>query len=252
MMEKLSVVIITLNEERNIARCISSVEAVADEVVVVDSLSKDKTAEIAKALGATVVEQPFLGHIEQKNFAIEKASHNLVLSLDADEALDENLVKSIQEVKKNPQADGYEMNRMTNYCGKWIKHCGWYPDRKFRLFKKDAGQWRGTNPHDKYTLDAGKKSGRINGDILHYSFYTIEEHEKQIEKFTDIAAQAKFDEGVKSSQVKLFVKPIAKFVKAYILKAGFLDGYYGWVISTKSAYASYLRYKKLLNLQRAR
>ncbi len=249
-MELLSVVIITLNEERNIGRCLGSVQHIADEVIVVDSLSKDRTAEIARSMGAKLVEQPFLGHIEQKNFAIEQASHNLVLSLDADEALDDNLVKNVQDIKEKLVEDGYVMNRLTNYCGKWIRHCGWYPDRKIRLFKKDAGSWKGTNPHDLFTLNEGKTKGRLSGDILHYSFYTIAEHDRQIEKFTDIAAKAKYDEGARSSLLKLMVKPTAKFVKAFIIKAGFLDGYYGWVISTKSAYASYLRYKKLLALQR--
>lgn len=249
-MHPLSVVIITLNEERNIERCIKSVQALADEVVVVDSLSTDRTREIAQRLGARVIEQAFLGHIEQKNFAKDQAKNDWVLSLDADEALTQALEASICSVLENPQYTGYRMNRLTNFCGQWIKHSGWYPDTKLRLFRKEAGRWQGTNPHDRFDLDDNAPSGFLKGDLLHYSFYTVEEHLAQIEKFSSIAAKAKFDKGESLPPIMHRIKAFAKFFKAYVLKLGFLDGYYGWVIARNSAKATYLKYQKLHQLQR--
>jgi len=251
-MDKISVVIITLNEERNIGRCIQSVIDIADEVLVIDSLSADNTKQISESLGARVIEQSFLGHIEQKNFAKSQAAHDWVLSLDADEALSEQLKLSIKEQKASGLKGGYTMNRLTNYCGKWIKHSGWYPDVKLRLFRKDDGAWTGVNPHDRYELASKAKATHLKGDLLHYSFYSMEEHRAQIEKFSDISSQAKFNKGIRSNWAKVMVKTVAKFFKSYILKRGFLDGYYGWVIAAYSAYATYLKYSKLLQIQRTK
>jgi glycosyltransferase involved in cell wall biosynthesis len=248
---KLSVVIITFNEERNIGRCLDSVKEIADDVVVVDSFSTDKTESICKEKGARFVQHKFEGHIEQKNWAITQAKFPHILSLDADEAPDEKLIASIKSVKADFINDGYEMNRLTNYCGKWIHHCGWYPDRKLRLWNSAKGKWGGINPHDKYELIASAKIGFLEGNILHYSFYTVEQHYKQVEYFTDISSKAMFVQGKKSSSLKLIVKPFAKFIKDYFLKLGILDGYYGFVISRISAKATYLKYKKLLKLQQA-
>lgn len=251
-MVKLSAVIITFNEERNIERCILSLDGVAEEVVVVDSLSTDKTVEIAESLGARVIHQKFLGHIQQKNFALEQATYDHCISLDADEALDETLRNSVLAAKQNFSAQGYSMNRLTNYCGQWIRHCGWYPDTKLRMFDKRLGAWKGVNPHDRYELQTGSKIEHLKGDLLHYSFYTVEEHKQQIEKFSEISSKAKFESGVRSSWAKIITKSTAKFFKGYILKLGFLDGYYGWIICTQSAKANYLKYYKLLKLQRNR
>ena len=231
------------------ADCIESVSGLAKEVVVVDSLSTDRTKAIAEAAGARVVDQPFLGHIEQKNFAIEQASHEVILSLDADEALSTELKSSIEKVLRRFDQDGYTMNRLTNFCGKWIRHGGWYPDTKLRLFRKGQGAWTGTNPHDRYALKSGLKSGKLKGDLLHYSFYSVEEHLVQIEKFSAISSEAKYKEGIRSNWPKILIKTAAKFAKAYVIKLGFLDGYYGWVIAKNSAFATYLRYRKLLDLQ---
>lgn len=249
-MDKISAVIITLNEERNIERCIKSVLAVADEILVIDSLSTDKTTAIAESFGVKVIKQSFLGHIEQKNFAKNQAAHVWVLSLDADEALSDQLRDSILEEKTLGLSGGYSMNRLTNYCGKWIKHSGWYPDVKLRLFRKDDGGWTGVNPHDRYVLSSGSTLKHLPGDLLHYSFYTMEEHRAQIEKFSTISSQAKYAKGIRSNVLKVWVKPAAKFLKSFVLKRGFLDGYYGWIIATYSAYATYLKYSKLLKIQR--
>jgi glycosyltransferase involved in cell wall biosynthesis len=250
-MTPVSVVIITFNEEHNIARCLDSVKGIADEIVIVDSFSKDKTREICLSYGAKFIENKFEGHIQQKNFAITQAKYPHILSLDADEALDEKLRNSISEVKKNFVHDGYYMNRLTNYCGKWVRHSGWYPDTKLRLWDSRKGQWAGINPHDKYELTTGdSNTGRLQGDILHYSYYTVEEHYKQAEYFADIAAKSFFQMGKKATLFKLLINPIAKFLHHYIVHFGFLDGRTGFTIAKISAWSTYLKYRKLRELSR--
>jgi glycosyltransferase involved in cell wall biosynthesis len=246
---KLSAVIITFNEEKNIHRCISSLKRVADEIIVLDSFSTDKTPEICKSNNVEFFQHIFDGHIQQKNRVVNIASFPHVLSLDADEALSAELINSILEVKNNFTKNGYYMNRLTNYCGHWVKHCGWYPDKKLRLFDKSKGAWAGTNPHDKYELFNGDKaSGFLKGDILHYSYYSVADHYKQVEYFTNIASKAYVEENRKSAAYKLVVNPIVKFFDHYILKLGFLDGKAGFLISKISAYATYVKYKKIRKL----
>ena len=250
-MTPVSVVIITFNEEHNIARCLDSVKGIADEIVIVDSFSKDKTKEICLSYGAKFIENKFEGHIQQKNLAITQAKYPHILSLDADEALDEKLRNSISEAKKNFVHDGYYMNRLTNYCGKWVHHSGWYPDTKLRLWDSRKGQWAGVNPHDKYELTTGdSNTGKLQGDILHYSYYTVEEHYKQAEYFADIAAKSFFKMGKKASFFKLLINPIAKFLHHYIVHFGFLDGRAGFTIAKISAWSTYLKYRKLRELSR--
>ena len=248
MSTKLSVVIITYNEARNIERCLQSVLDIADEIVVVDSFSKDKTKEICFKYGVKFVEHKFDGHIEQKNWAITQASYPHILSLDADEAIDEKLKQNINAIKQNWEYDGYEMNRLTNYCGTWIKHCGWYPDIKLRLWDSRKGQWTGTNPHDKYEMFEGISTKHIDGDILHYSYYTIADHYKQVEYFTTILAKAQYEKGKKAPLFILILSPVVKFIKDYFIKKGFLDRRVGFRICRISAFATYTKYKKLRRL----
>lgn len=247
---KLSVVIITFNEERNIDRCLQSLKAVADEIVVVDSFSKDKTEEICKKHQVRFIQNAFEGHIQQKNFAIQAATNDWVLSLDADEALTPELQASILKVKDNQDFKGYKFNRLTNYCGHWVKYCGWYPDAKIRLINRNYGKWQGVNPHDRLDLVESEKPGFLTGDLLHYSYYTKEDHLKQIEYFGDIAAKENFDKGKGSNWFKIILKTVSQFIKSFILKQGFRDGKTGFTISRLSAYATYRKYLKLLNLQK--
>lgn len=251
-MVKLSVVVITLNEERNLRRCLESVKTIADEILVLDSFSTDKTEEIARSFGARFVQHTFEGHIEQKNVALNLASHDYILSLDADEALSPDLQKSVLYIKSKWNAQAYSMNRLTNYCGQFIRHGGWYPDRKIRLFKRSAGKWGGENPHDRFITAPGISIVRLKGDILHYSYYSIEGHIGQVNKFTSIGAKSAFAAGKRSNFIYLLFSPCIKFVKDYFLKAGFLDGYYGWVIARISAHATYLKYVKLRELEKMR
>jgi glycosyltransferase involved in cell wall biosynthesis len=248
-MVPVSAVIITFNEERNIGRCLDSLHGIVEDIVVVDSFSKDKTKEICESYGVRFVEHVFEGHIEQKNWAITQAKYPHVLSLDADEALDETLKKSILKVKNNWQADGYSMNRLTNYCGHWIHYCGWYPDTKLRLWDSRKGAWGGTNPHDKYELhDKEAKTIHLRGDILHYSYYSLEDHYKQVDYFTTILAKAQYEKGKKAPFITLIFSPVVKFIKDYFIKKGFLDGKVGFRICRISAYATFTKYKKLRNL----
>ena len=243
----LSVAIITFNESRNLPRCLASLEGVADEIVVLDSFSSDDTVSLATAAGARVEQHAFDGHIQQKNRAIELCSHPLVLSLDADEALDDTLRASILQAKESPEI-AYSFNRLTNYCGKWVKHTGWYPDVKVRLFRKGEARWGGVNPHDKIELKGGAEAQHLPGDLLHYSYYTREDHLRQIEYFSGIAAQELHARGKTSNWGLIFVKVVAQFFKSFFLKAGYLDGATGWTISRLSAYATYRKYRKLRDL----
>jgi glycosyltransferase involved in cell wall biosynthesis len=247
-MIKISVVIITFNEEKNIERCLNSVKDIADEIIVVDSFSTDKTKEICLKYKVLFFEQKFLGHIEQKNFALEKANNNYVLSLDADEELSNKLISEILLIKADFQYDGYTFNRLTNYCGKWIKHCGWYPDKKLRLWDKSKGCWGGINPHDKVIMQQNSKINCLNLDILHFSFYTLEQHVDQINKFSKIKAEALFRKGKKSGIFKIILSPVFKFLQSYFIKLGFLDGFYGLVVCVNSSHAKFLTYVKLYQL----
>lgn len=248
-MIKLSAVIITFNEERNIVRCIDSLQEIVDEIVVVDSFSTDKTIELCQSKGVRVIQNKFEGHIQQKNFALQQAENDWVVSLDADEALTEELKKSIIEVLKNPLENGYKFNRLTNYCGKWVRFCGWYPDTKMRLVNRNFASWQGVNPHDKLELTVGQKAGFLKGDLLHYSYYTKEDHYKQIEYFGKIAAQEAFKNGKRINKFILVGKVMTQFVKSYIFKLGILDGITGLKISYRSAYATFRKYQMLSQLK---
>ncbi len=250
-MKKLSVAIITFNEELNIQDCLDSVKDVADEIVVVDSLSTDGTKEICQGNNVVFIEQPFLGHIQQKNFAKQKCSHDLVLSLDADERLSESLKKEILAVKQNQEFDGYRFPRLNHYCGKAVKHGGWYPDYSLRLWTRTKGEWGGNNPHDKFFMNKDASVGVLQGDLLHYTFRTVEQHLAQIEKFSTISAQSKFAKGKKSSAFKIAVYPFWRFFRNYFIKLGFLDGKTGFLIAFYSMHAVELKYVKLKKLHDA-
>ncbi|GAB4016844.1 MAG: glycosyltransferase family 2 protein [Bdellovibrio sp.] len=248
-MIKLSVAIITFNEEDNILRCLESVAPIADEIVVVDSFSTDKTPEICKNFGVKFIQNPFKGHIEQKNFALDQCQYDYVLSLDADEALTSELCRSIMNVKAAWKGNGYSFNRLTNYAGHWVRHCGWYPDTKLRLIKKSEARWTGVNPHDILELHHGKEI-HLPGDLLHYSYKSITAHVNQTNKFTTIAAKEAFNRGVTSSIFKIVTRSLLKFIRDYFWKRGFLDGYYGLIICTINSLSAFLKYSKIRELQR--
>jgi glycosyltransferase involved in cell wall biosynthesis len=242
---KISATIITLNEERNIGRCLESLEGVVDEIIVLDSFSTDRTEEICRNFNVKFSVREWEGYSASKNYANGIASYDWILSIDADEALSEELATSITTLKNQlKEGEVYQFNRLTNYCGKWIKHSGWYPDKKIRIFNKKQVQWEG-NIHEHLALPQGTKVKHLNGDLLHYSYYSIRGHLKQTEKFSSLSAQMLFNRKKKPTFTKLYINPIIKFLKDYILRLGFLDGYYGFIICKISAQATRLKYLKL-------
>ena len=250
-MVQLSVVIITLNEEKNIRRCLSSVKDLADEIVVVDSYSSDSTEQICNEFSVRFIKQKFLGHIEQKNFALEQASNNYCLSLDADEEVTEELKQQILAIKASWKADAYQLSRLSSYCGKWIKHCGWYPDKKIRLFDKTKGKWKGINPHDRYEMESGATIASLKGDLLHYTFHTIDQHIEQINFFSTIAAQQAFKKGKRTNLPAILFRTWWKFFQSFVIRLGFLDGYYGYLVCKNSAHHTFLKYTTLKELQKS-
>ncbi|MCI4669264.1 MAG: glycosyltransferase family 2 protein [Bacteroidia bacterium] len=250
-MHLLSVAVITKNEESNLKRCLQSVSSIADEILVVDSYSKDQTEAIAKAFNARFVQHAFEGHIEQKNYALQLTSHQLVLSLDADEALDEILLEEIKKIKTQHEPKAFAMNRLNNYCGKWIRHGTWYPDKRVRLVNKNIAAWGGRNPHDKLIPNENINVISLKGNILHYTINSLEEHLRQINYFSTLAAKSKFEANVKYHWWQLILNPPWRFIKEYFIKAGFLDGYEGFQIALMSAHAGFLRYAKLRELWNA-
>jgi len=247
-MVKLSAVIITHNEEEHLEKCLSSLLDVADEIVVVDSFSTDNTKIICEKFKVKFVQHAFEGYIEQKNYALSLAQYDYILSLDGDEALSEPLKESIKKIKSDWIFDGYYCNRLNNYCGQWIKHSDWYPDKKLRLFKKGSGEWKGINPHDRFTFKNGNKAGKLKGDLLHWIYKDYKEHNQKVEKFSTIAAQAYFELGIKSSILKIIFRPTWAFFKAYFLRLGFLDGLNGYIICVQTFNVTFLKYIKLKQL----
>ncbi|MBI2731653.1 MAG: glycosyltransferase family 2 protein [Sphingobacteriales bacterium] len=250
-MTPLSVVIITYNEEKNIGRCISSVKNIADEIIVLDSFSADNTVSIAKEMGATIYQQPFAGYIEQKNKALGFARHQYVLSLDADEAIDAELEKSILVLKKNISFKGYTVNRCTYYCGKFIRHGSWYPDKKLRLFDNHIARYGGVNPHDFVVFDSPPQPvAHLKGEILHYSYNSLDEHIIQNNRFSTIAAEAYFKKGKRSGWFKIIINPAWAFVNDFFFRRGFLNGFYGFIIAKNIAHMTFMKYYKLYALQK--
>jgi glycosyltransferase involved in cell wall biosynthesis len=248
MKVQISAVIITYNEERNIQRCLDSLAGVADEIVIVDSYSTDRTEEICRSYNAIFIKHKFTGHIEQKNWAILQASSPYILSLDADESLSKELKDSIVRVKEDWTHEGYYFNRLTNYCGKWIRHTSWYPSRKLRLWDSRQGNWGGFNPHDRFMMNRGSTHSFLKGDLLHYSYYSVSEHLHQINSFSSIMAHSYYDRGRRSNFFSITFRPFWRFLKDFIVLRGFLDGYYGFIVSVNSAHEVFLKYIKLRNI----
>lgn len=239
---KLSVVIITYNEEKNIGKCIDQAWLVADEIVIVDSYSTDKTLAICAEKGAVVHQHKFEGYIEQKNYVTQQATYNYVLSIDADEIISDKLADSINVTKTNWNKTAYVLCRRSHYCGKFINHGDWYPDPKIRLFKKDAGSWGGTNPHDTFVFNKNAKVGKLKGDLQHYTYNSVSEHILQARKFSDIGAKEIIKSGRKIYLHHVLLRPLWRFFRSYFLLLGFLDGLRGFTISMIIGMECYLKY----------
>jgi glycosyltransferase involved in cell wall biosynthesis len=243
---KLSATIITLNEERNIARALESLRC-CDEILVVDSGSIDRTAEIAAKLGARVVESPWGGYARQKNFAAESVSNDWILSIDADEALSEALEGEIWQIKKNgPRFDGYTMPRLAQYMGRWILHSGWYPDRKIRLYNRQKARWVGEYVHESVHVEGSV--GHLESDLLHFTCDSLSEHLRTMDRYTTLAAEQLIAQQKPVKMRHLLVDPPWTFVRSYLLQRGFLDGLEGLTIAYMAALYNYVKYAKARNM----
>ncbi len=247
-MSGLSAVIITFNEEKYIEQCIKSVAKVADEIVVVDSFSTDKTPEICKRNGVRYIEHPFYGYRDQKEFAIAQASFDHVLSLDADEALSPELEKSISAVKRDFRYDGYTFNRLNNFCGRWMYHTNLFPERKIRLFNRKRAHWGGYNIHETVIPDNPKSVYYLKGNLLHWLCDSYEENVGKMNNYTTLLANEYFNQGIKVNAKKLLFNPLWRFFHSYIIKGGFIDGFDGFVVSQLLATTCFLKYIKLRKL----
>jgi glycosyltransferase involved in cell wall biosynthesis len=239
---KITATIITLNEERNIARAVESLRC-AEEILVVDSGSVDRTVELAQNLGVRVIEAGWLGYAAQKNRAAELASHDWILSLDADEALSEALEAEIWNLKKTgARYDAYTMPRLARYLGRWILHSGWYPDRKIRLYHRAKAYWVGDFVHESVAVSG--RVGRLESNILHFTCDSLSEHLKTLDRYTTLAAQEIAARKIKVSLWRLLCDPAWTFLVTYFLKRGFQDGLEGLIIAHMAAFYTLLKYAK--------
>jgi glycosyltransferase involved in cell wall biosynthesis len=243
---KLTATIITYNEERNIARAMESLRC-CDEIVIVDSGSSDRTAEIAAKLGARVIESPWGGYARQKNYAAECATHDWILSIDADEALSEALEGEIWQIKKNgPQFDAYTMPRLAQYLGRWILHSGWYPDRKVRLYDRRKARWVGEYIHESVIVDGA--TGHLQSDLLHFTCDSLSEHLKTMDRYTTLAAEQLIAQGRRAGMRHLVIDPVWTFVRTLVFQRAFLDGVEGLSIAWMAALYNFVKYAKARNM----
>jgi glycosyltransferase involved in cell wall biosynthesis len=243
---KISATIITLNEERNIARAMESLRC-CDEIVVVDSGSIDRTPEIAERLGARVIESPWPGYAQQKNFAADRAAHDWILSIDADEALSEALEGEIWQIKKRgPRFDAYTMPRLAQYLGRWILHSGWYPDRKVRLYNRGKAKWVGEFVHESVHVEGNV--GHLESDLLHFTCDSLSEHLKTMDRYTTLAAEQLVSQRFHVGWQHLLLDPPWTFFRTYMLRRGFLDGMEGMTIAYMAALYNFLKYAKARNM----
>lgn len=246
---KISATIITLNEERNIARCIDSLVKVADEILVMDSGSTDRTKEICMEKGVSFFHQPWQGYAQQKNSLNQKATYEMILSIDADEEVSPELAEEIRRIKENYDQGVFALNRLTNYCGTWIYHSGWYPDRKVRLFPKSI-LWHGDLVHETLNLSPDTNITILKGPLFHYSYYSHDQHRKRADHYSSLTAQKYVQEGRGVFLGQAMLSACIRFLSMYIMKLGFLDGKQGFHIARISAASNYFKYKEVQRLKR--
>lgn len=249
---KLSATVVCGNEEANIAECLESLRF-CDEIVVVDSLSTDRTPEIASAYTERVIRRPWAGYVAQKQFALEQATGDWVLHLDADERCTAALREAIEAALAGPDAErtaGFEVRRHVHYLGRWIDHGGWYPDWKLRLVRRDRARWTGSDPHDR--LEVEGVVGRLAADLVHFTYRDFAQHIATVERFAEVVAEGWSKGGRRFSLLDAVLHPPAKFLECYVWKRGFLDGWPGFVIAATSAFYVFAKQVKLREKQRGR
>jgi glycosyltransferase involved in cell wall biosynthesis len=242
-MNRLSVCLVAQNEQENLQRVLPSVQGIADEIILVDGGSADRTQEIARELGAKVFVRAFTNHADQKNYAASLALHDWIFLLDADEELSKDLKESVCKWKEQaPEFAVYEMPRLTWYLGAWIRHSRWYPDWQRRIYRRDQASFRGVI-HSALQYDG--KIGRLRGNLLHYTVRTFQEHEAKLDKYTTAIAQEMFDQGKRSWRAALWLATPWSWIRHFFLGAGFLDGYRGALIAQMAARGVRLKFQKL-------
>jgi glycosyltransferase involved in cell wall biosynthesis len=245
---KISAAIITLNEERNILRCLESLRC-CDEIVVVDSGSQDRTVELATQHGAKVVHAPWPGYAKQKNFASESCQHEWVLSLDADEALSEALEAEIWQLRKDgPRFDAYDFPRLAQYLGRWIRHSGWYPDRKIRLYRKAKARWVGNYVHE--SVQADGSVGHLENNLLHFTCDNLSDHLRTMDRYTKLAAEELRASGKVIGWRHLLVNPLWTLLRTIVVDGAWRDGQQGLTIAWMAAFYNFLKYARARDKQR--
>ena len=240
--QEISIVIITLNEEKNIERCLKSVQW-AGEIVIVDSGSVDRTIEICRKYTDKIFEVEWMGFGLTKKFAVDAAKNDWIFSIDSDEEVTVELKRKIQEILKDPSVNGYNVKRKSFYLGKMIHHCGWDRDYPVRLFNRKHGNFNDKSVHESVKIEGEKH--KIHEPMLHYTYPTIHSHIEKINRYTDLSADQLFEKGKSCSLIAALARGFVKFVKMYLLQKGFLDGKLGFILSYNSAYGVYLKYLKV-------
>jgi len=246
-MPRISATVITFNEEANISEALESL-GWADEIVVVDSGSTDETLEICRKHGVTLHSRSWTGYVDQKNYAVEKATNDWIFSLDADERVSPALKREIEGLlSAGPRHAGYRIPRVACFMGRWIRHGDWYPDHQLRLFDRRRGRWRGGRVHESVRLD--EEPGFLNGEIHHFTYRNLSAYLRRLETYSTLAAADYHERGKASTPLRMLLNPVATFVKAYFIKRGFLDGTPGFVVAVMGAVSVFFKYAKLHELQ---
>ncbi len=249
MKVSVSAVVITYNEERNIERCLQSLARLTDDIIVVDSFSRDSTEDICKKYNVNFLRRKWEGYGSTKNLGNSYARYDYILSLDADEELSEGLIEEIKRELKHPQFDCYEIPRKSNFCGKWLKFGHWNPESHIRIFRKEKVQWDSSPVHEKLNMQKDTTVKKLRGAILHYTIYSLDQYDQKNDKYSTLAAERLFKEGKRPGFIKLYLSPFYRFFHSYILKLGILDGYYGYVIARETGRVTFQKYNKLKKLR---
>lgn len=248
-MHPFSIVIITFNEAENIGACLAAAQKVSNDIVVVDAFSNDETVQICEKIGARVIQKEWVNYSVNKNFGNELAKNDWILSLDADEVLSDELINSIRELTPE-KGKVYLLDRISSYCGKWIRYGGWYPDWKIRIFNRKEIKWKGYFVHEILEVPPHFRKVLLKGKLLHYSYQTKVDFEKRLSKYAELAGNELYAKKKKATFFKLWVSPIIRFLRDFLFKRGFLDGKAGWEIASGNASVVFRKYRILKRLNR--
>jgi glycosyltransferase involved in cell wall biosynthesis len=253
MRPPLSVCVIACNEEEQLASCLDSLSPLvgpADEIVVViDAKSRDGSEKVAREYASSVEVRPYAGDIEQKSYCTGMATHDWVAVIDPDEVMSSELVRTLSAAlaRAGDEVSGFEINRVTWHLGRWIRHGDFHPDFKLRVFRRSRARWIGENPHGRVVVDG--EVARLEGELAHYSYRDLADQVERIQRFSGQAAEAMVVRGRRPRLRDLLFRPPARFLRAYVLKRGFLDGVPGLIIAGATAFHVFLKYAKLWELQ---